>query len=123
MPPLLDRSATAELDRVHDALAAFQAGFCAANGRYWQGLLQPLDAPDYNARTTDYGDSWAGTGITFTSLSNVSMAVDVYDGPDGHGYITRIEATEGPLVWSRTKGVGPDTRREHTWESRDTREG
>jgi hypothetical protein len=91
-------------------------------GRYWQGLrthtLEPSDGlellPTIGLTVpSDQADPWP-LAIR-TSLLPMSIQIDVYDGPDGVGYVATVRVTINGQIWMRSAQVGPETWRQQGW--------
>jgi len=100
-----------------------QAGYHATHGRYAQGLLThssiPADgveaAPDRkHAKPTDQAESWEQlSNLPATMMS--ALRLDVYDGPEGVGYVVVVGVRIGGRLWQKRINVGPETWRAHGW--------
>lgn len=104
-------------------MAGTQAGYKASHGVYWQGLsthpIPPVfgapEPPILDSHPTDQAYTWEDIGMLFGPLQ-CSMRVDVYNGPDGHGYtLTTIVEISGD-IWKRVINIGPETWRDSAWE-------
>lgn len=115
-----------QIDAVLPTITVKANNFFAANGRYWQALrthsVPPLDGVDENPDVgikapTDQGDGWP------IALRNrqypMAISVDVYDGPQGKGWVVVITSrvTEGAeiVTWVRVVNIGPEIWREQPW--------
>ena len=118
--------------RIHTLATALLADFATRQetyrtnrGRYWQGIRTPVVvpltpatvAPNLTLRPTDQAESWADAGVVLPAQVEVSIQVDVYQAPGGHGFVVcvfiRMSATE---TWMRCYNVGPETWRTHDWQ-------
>lgn len=105
-------------------LSAAQDAYYAAHGRYAQGLdthsTLPADgieaAPDRSAaHPTDQAESWADLGsLPAAMLSRLRM--DVYESPQGHGYVVVSEVRIAGELCRKALNVGPETSRAHGWQ-------
>lgn len=108
---------------------AVQEAYAASHGgRYFQGILTPTTPPDDGAvvnpdqtkKPTDQVERWLDvfTGANALPATNwpVSVSIDVYDGPDGKGWVVNVIYTKGGETWSRSFNTGPETWRERPWE-------
>ena len=112
-------------------LANRQETYFAANGRYFQGLwthaaeVEQTDALDGGhaatelaAKPTDQPHNWrdfignALDAIPFPAR----MRIDVYDGPQGHGWVATLQVRYKGKVYARAQQIGPETKRQHGWE-------
>lgn len=93
-----------------------QATYLAGHGRYWQGVRTPLVVPadgatatvDLTRRPTDQTETWGDFGVTFPGPIPVSVQIDVYNGPGGHGYTVTVVIRMSTETWRRTFNVGPE---------------
>ena len=127
-------------------LAPVQATFVRVHGRYWQGLPShafppkdgtsfsptelekaPHDQQGHRVETGDPERPFAVTPgpMTWRTLAldkalaaawPMSLRVDVYNGPSGHGYTVTGTIDIGGALWARTLHVGPELWREHDWQ-------
>lgn len=123
--------------RVDDWLAARwptvlarQDTFFANRGRYWQGLITHTVVPAHTTaadadtvadrlsfKPTDQAQSWLDvlaelSGIAFPA----ALAVDVYDGTQGKGYVATIFVRYNGTIYTRSKNVGPESYRDVAWQ-------
>lgn len=110
-------------------IVARQENFRANRGRYWQGLRTHTTVPAHTNSTdgSKLGDRLnEGPGDQFSTWLNVfpewlsellpvTVWIDVYDGPEGHGWVGGIEATHNGNLWRRTQNVGPESWRTQGW--------
>lgn len=131
-PPSLD-GATNDLLQIVYAGSPFdgatsiievQARYFAEHGRYWQGLPthsltptagDPLSTDIAMTHPTDQAETWADIGAYLPDLMNVSLRVDVYESPEGHGYVVVAETMITETTWTRSINFGPETWRTATW--------
>ena len=116
---------------VDDRLAALwtaiqnkEAAYYAANGKYWQGLRTmsaiPADGatalPDIGTATpTDQPDSWP---LALRQVAmEMALRIDTYAGAQGNGYVATVFVSINGTVWRRAAQVGPETWRQHGWQS------
>lgn len=129
-PPGLEAKADQILIDLVAALVPVQADYLAAHGRYWQGVrshpVTPSDgektAPDRTRRPTDQAESWEDAAVPLPASMEIATAVDVYDGPGGHGYVVVGEIAIAGRRWRRAIGVGPEAR-SHDWVRLETGSG
>lgn len=103
-------------------LAANQAAYLARVGHYWQGLETHTpsptggtdSAPSLRRKPSDQAESWEDEGHAIPSRS-FSFVVNVYDGPDGHGYELVCRFRDGSGLWERVVNVGPERYRDQAW--------
>ena len=103
-------------------LATKQVAYLAKNGRYWQGLETheqtptggTARAPTLSRRPTDQAESWSDEGYSIPSRS-FSFEVNVYAGPEGHGYDLVCRFRDAGGTWQRTISFGPELSRGHAW--------
>ena len=106
-----------------------QETYRAAHGRYWQGLIFHTVIPE--ATTTKWGDlipdrltvkpsDQAENWLDFLpELEGIAVAaalwVDVYDGPQGHGFVANLAARYNGTLYHRAQNRGPETWRTQDW--------
>jgi hypothetical protein len=71
-------------------------------------LIALADARRYRQLT-----NLAQAGLT--DPADVTVRVDVYDGPLGVGYVVIGRATVNAVTYLRAQNVGPETDRTHDW--------
>lgn len=98
-------------------------------GMYWQGLITHTVIPVFTTLTN--GDSipdrviikpsdelytwndimpeWVGT------LLPCAFVMNVYDGPQGKGYVGTVYVRYNGTLYSRSRNVGPETSRNVAW--------
>ena len=113
----------AKLATLWATVQAREDAYAAAhNGRYWQGLrthtLAPADGvtvlPDIgNATPTDQAQAWPAAILT-TPLE-MTLQIDVYDGPLGVGYVATVQVSYAGTLYERAAQVGPETWRQYGW--------
>ena len=103
-----------------EQIATYQAVFSSTKGGYWQGLktgTAPKDGademPSVTAVPTDQVEPWPIDILA--SPMPMGLTVDVYDGPDGKGYVVRSEVQIGADVYTMASNVGPEKHREQAW--------
>lgn len=111
-------------------IVARQEAYAAAhNGRYWQGIITHNTPPDdgastpadYTRKPTDQAERWSDIFTGANALpANIpcQIRVDVYDGPLGKGWTVTLSGTKGGNYYWKTWNVGPETWRQHDWQSR-----
>jgi hypothetical protein len=111
------------LDGLWAQLAERQAAYRRGRGRYWQGLDTPATLPEEGADAApdparapdDQAEDWAAAGIVLPARLAGALAVHVYDGPDGQGYVLMARARRGGGVWAAARQAGPEGWRSHPW--------
>ena len=101
------------------AIAARQVAALDATGAYWQGIMTPATPPadgaeippDLKRKPVGRGTSWAEEPVPLPAEIPVAVAVDVYDGPAGRGYVVRGSLVLAGVRWDRAIGVGPEDYR------------
>ena len=102
------------------ALVNRQEAFFLAHGRYWQGLITHLVPPNHTSDS--YGDSIADRLAikpsdeaenwidAFPALEGVNfpaaLQIDVYEAPEGHGWVATIWVRFNGTIYSRSQNVG-----------------
>lgn len=108
---------------------ARQAAYRARTGRYWQGLRSHLvtpahltaaysdAAPDrYASKPTDQAESWAEVLREISGVAiPMTITMDVYNGPQGWGYVAAVEARYNGTLYRRSQNVGPEDFRTQPW--------
>jgi len=106
-----------------------QNAYFVSHGKYFQGLITHSALP---AQTTAATAVAAPDGLTFHHADrsetwqdflpeiNETLAgaivIDVYDGPQGKGWIVTVYVRYNGTTYRRIKSVGPDTSRDAPWE-------
>lgn len=99
------------------------------HGEYWQGLDTHSSTPDYAAKTdgaayadkldskpTNESDDWLAVIPDLqTEKLPATIAINVYDGPDGAGYEVVASFAWNGVLYSRTVSRGPEDWRDHSW--------
>lgn len=106
-----------------------QDAYFQAHDRYWQGLRTHAITPNHTTASfadsisdllanhpTDQEDDW----LDFLSeIENVAIpaifVMDVYDGPEGQGYVGHVYAAHNGTVYHRAQNVGPESYRTQGW--------
>jgi len=98
------------------------------HGTYWQGLKTHAIEPDHV--TADYADtvpdlldgqpsdqpvSWTGFIPEINLAMPCAFVIDVYDGPDGQGFVASVYARYNGTLYSRSQNSGPETWRTVDW--------
>lgn len=112
-------------------IVARQENFRTNRGRYWQGLPTHLTCPAHTnstdgSKTGDRLEESPDDQGAFSTWLNVfpewlsdllpaCVRVDVYDGPQGEGWVLTIEATHNGTLWRRSQNVGPEGHRTQGW--------
>lgn len=105
-------------------VVARQQNFFTNRGRYWQGLrthtIIPAhtngsdgdSAPDrMDDNLTDQYENWRAVFPEWDGVPiPCALQVDVYDGPQGKGWVARIFVTFNGATYTRAQNVGP-----HSW--------
>ncbi len=103
-------------------------------GRYWQGILcidlanlpdnlpaapAVLEAvPDLTRKPADQATSWLASGIALGATIPMAIAIDVYDGPAGTGYVGTVWAKHNGTIYSRAQATGPEAaERTFAWRA------
>jgi hypothetical protein len=107
-------------------LQAFEAAYQLNHRGYFQSLAShsvvPADgaalAPDKLASgPTDQAETLTAFWSDAQLVAEIpySFRTDVYDGPDGQGYVLSVQVQLGGELWERSVNVGPETYRETPW--------
>lgn len=108
------------------AIQNAQATYLANKGHYFQGLIThsaslPADGADAtpdntaSAHPTDQADKWAAF-IALPAAFPCALIVDVYDGPQGTGYVAKVIVSVAGVLYTRTVQVGLETWRVVPWQ-------
>ena len=110
-------------DDIDKQMTSLQDDYFAANRKYCQlpGTHDTLPA-DGNAVASNGNKkiagypSWNDFGINLPATCKACVMVDVYDGPQGHGYVLNGDVEQAFSHYKRCKNVGPETRRTYDWK-------
>ena len=99
-----------------------QDGYLATNGRYFQGIhthdvipTKGAEAPpDKSKKPTDQPHDWNDFGLSLPGNMPGSIALHVYDGPLGQGYMLEAKTIEANRLWTKVEAYGPEA----SWRSR-----
>jgi hypothetical protein len=88
-----------------------------ANGRFFQGKPTMASPPshvmdgkiEFAFGLTDQVDDWRDIGYV-DRLAPVELRCDMYEGPQGHGYIVTASVRVNGEVWRNEMHVGPEPR-------------
>ena len=116
-----------KLASIWSAVQTKQANHLAANGKYFQGILTPVvtptdgeeTAPDETLKPTDQIHTWSGATFNLPATIPMAIALDSYDGPNGKGFVGRVEVVINGNRWRRTAQIGPETYRTKAWAQVD----
>jgi hypothetical protein len=100
-------------------------------GRYFQGLRThsnfPIDAIEttadlLNSHPTDQAETWLDAIPTIPSQWPCAFLMDVYNGPQGWGYVGSVYVYVSQLdrIYTRSQNVGPETHRTVGWHQYTT---
>lgn len=101
-------------------------------GRFWQGLIttaitllpnNPNDAnnvflevaPILNTHPTDQAETWLDNAINLEATIPMAVQMDVYDGPQGKGFVGTVWARWNGNTYSRSQNSGPESFRTLAW--------
>lgn len=110
-----------------DSLVLMQDGYASTRGgRFFQGIsthdtpVTDGDArqPNMDRKPTDQAETWRAVGAAplFPPDMDASIAIDVYEGPLGWGWIVRAEMEHESVVYAKAWANGPETWRAHGWQ-------
>lgn len=98
------------------------------HGNYWQGLRTHAIEPEHvtagfaDTLPTEMGGSPSDQPVTWTAFIPeinttlpAAFVIDVYDGPQGHGYVASVYARYNGDLYSRSQNSGPETWRTVGW--------
>lgn len=132
LPPSVVRATIDTLLVDHLAkLLAFEADYASTGkrgGQYYQTLVShsvvPADgaalAPDKLAagptdQTEKLTDFWADAKLS--AQIPYAFWTDVYDGPEGRGYVLTVQVQLGAERWERSVNAGPERWRDQPWHA------
>lgn len=77
-----------------------------------------------SSKPTDQPRTWHDAiGSAFDSLPfPCRLRIDVYDGPQGNGWVAVLEVLYGGDIYMRSKQVGPDEGFTHSWHKVESTE-
>jgi len=116
---MIDARLNAQLNRIRSAQAAHKD----EHGRYWQGLPThaepPRDGSDvdpdrWNDKAPGHSLSWRDIGGVSNRMMS-QMWIDIYNGPQGKGYVVTLRFRHGLDEWTRSINTGPETFKEQPW--------
>lgn len=113
--------------RIDDWLAARwavvvtrQSAYFNGHGRYWQGLRTHTIPPRHTASVsddispdrmsvtpTDQLMSWRDVLPEFEVSIPMALVMDVYESPEGHGWLATVYVYYGGTLYCRIAGQGP----------------
>ena len=120
-PAQIRNAVDTRLANLWSTIQTRQDAYHATHGRYWQGrrthTLDPADGtevlPDIGTAcppdSEPYPASWR------SQTYPMSLQLDVYDGPQGKGYLALVQVTINGPAWRRIAQVGPETQRVRPW--------
>ena len=93
-----------------------QADYYFTYGQYFQGIrthdvIPTKDAkgpPDKAKKPTDQLHDWNDFGLGLPGNMPGSIALHVYESPNGHGYELEARTREGGKHWRRVEAYGPE---------------
>lgn len=106
-----------------------QAAYLSTNGRYFQGLPTHASLPAHTdtatpmpvatqlaSRPTDQSEDWLTFLPAWEGRPMPAMVrSDVYNGPQGKGYVLTLAVTYNGVQYRRAVHVGPEPSRGHDW--------
>ena len=113
IPPGLEARANQALATFIETLEGIQPDYLIQHGGYFQGLHAAIPAdgadyvPDPDQHPTDQAESYADEGVTFPSNGPIALGIDVYDGPQGKGWIVYGLIIVAGQVWKKQADQGP----------------
>ena len=132
IPAQLKVKIDGQLSSLLTHLETRQEVYFTANGRYFQGIrthaflpkgeIGEETPPDMTRKPTDQAEDWNDVGIILPAEMPFALAIDVYEGPRGHGWSARTEVEyQGQQVasaeFARQVGFGPDAEHyTHDWQ-------
>jgi len=118
-----------EIDLLVDSLWDFfvqkQTEYHTMGGRYFQGLdshlgVVPVDGAwsypsGWFTNPTDQQYQWADLGVIEFDHMSFSLRFDVYDGPEGAGWVACYRTLSKGSTWERCRNHGPESLRNTQW--------
>jgi hypothetical protein len=115
-----------------DVIVPRQDTYFANNGKFWQGIRcldlgnlldNPQNAlnvvlemvPDLTRKPTDQATSWAAANVNLGATIPMALQIDVYDGPEGKGYVGQVWAKWNGTIYTRAQNHGPESWRTFAW--------
>lgn len=109
-------------------LLAFEADYFNTHGRFFQALDSHTTPPDdgkliapdqLSAGPTDQveKDDYLWQQLALDPALPYSSRVDVYQGPEGWGYVLTVSAVLDKQLWERAVNTGPEAWREQPWHA------
>lgn len=80
---------------------------------YLQAARVVGEPPDLSRRVGI--DSWYSNEVNLPAYMVVSVRVDVYDGPQGVGYLLYAQTKQNGWTWERVINIGPEEWRAYDW--------
>jgi len=118
----IDSAAVAHLSKLSDFETAYKAGHRNFYQQLWSNSVTPADgaalAPDLlNAGPTDQAEKLADflAAAQLPATMEYASKVDVYDGPDGPGYVLSLRVILAGQLWQRSINTGPEAWRDQAW--------
>lgn len=101
-----------------------EATYFTNHGKYFQGVYTnatPTDpaelVPDLTKKPTDQAETWANANFTMPATMPVRLWIDVYNGPQGHGWTLNAQVIVGANTWQIcVQGAGSETWRAFDWK-------
>ena len=93
----------------------------SADGKYVQLLESHTAAPaigktaSADRQVKPEGRTKGRAELKLVAPTEWSERIDIYEGPEGKGYVTTFTVLEGKKKWSKSVNVGPETWREAQW--------
>jgi hypothetical protein len=105
-------------------LTAFQAAYLAEHGQYYQALQSHNTAPDMltppdglenhpTYQDDDLGVLWTSAALPYELAW--SFSVNIYEGPDGQGYVLNVTTILDGHEYGLSANFGPETYRSQDW--------
>ncbi len=106
------------------ALNTLQTTYRSGKTEFFQGLKTHTTIPADNiavipdnlsSHPSDQADSWVTFGVAIAVAITYAIICDVYDGPQGKGYVWNTVVIILGVKWARSYNVGPETNRDAAW--------
>jgi len=122
-PERVRADVAADITNFWPQMVAYQTNYRATNGLYFQGLYTHSQRPRNGVKSapdlldnhpTDQAQSWraAWDGLGPREWRG---RVDVYEGPNGAGWVLTVELELSDGVWAREWNEGPESWRSTDW--------
>jgi len=112
------------IDELWPVLTKAQTEYFAMTGRYYQALWSHSTPPSivsakypdgWYTHPTDQQYRWSDISIIKFEEMPYQMKIDVYDGPEGAGYVASYRFQEKDYVCEKSRNTGPEALKGSDW--------